>query len=138
MLIRLLILPLLVCVSCKKQVPGPEGDPGTPGLPGDLRQSHTTPAWLAADAWTLVDGEWQAMLYISQITRNVTEKGEVRAYLQQEGSSWSALPYASGFVFTQYTIEPGILRLKQRHIHGSVPERPAGRYYRLVVLSPPD
>lgn len=130
------VILALFLMSCTKQVPGPQGDPGTLGKPGNLKQTVYPPAKLSPASWILNDSnEWEALVYTADLDRSVLEKGEVKLYLEQDGE-WCVLPLGKGYIFTQYSIELQGIRLKHSHIHGGTPERPKELTYRLVILSP--
>lgn len=130
-----MILILFIGSSCEKQVPGPQGDPGTAGLSGNLIQKSTNAINVLGSTWTLSDKEWESWLVLTDLSEDVVKKGEVKVY-KKVGSDWMPLPYGKGYLFTQYSFEAGIVRLKLSHIHGGVPDRPADEVYRVVIFSP--
>lgn len=131
----IMIIVLLTVSSCKKQVPGPQGDPGTPGLKGNLTQKSTNAINVLSSTWTLSNKEWESWLVLLDLSEDVVKRGEVKVY-KKVGSDWMPLPYGKGYLFTQYSFEAGIVRLKHSHIHGGVPDRPADEVYRVVIFSP--
>lgn len=132
-------LAMVVCAcvftGCTKQVPGPEGDAGTPGKPGNMKKTDFNPIKISPASWVLKEQEWESVIYISGITKQVIDKGEVQAYIKQH-DRWQALPYGEGFIFTQYSIVENRIRLHHAHVHGGVPDRPEETTLRLVILEP--
>lgn len=90
---------------------------------------------MLGSTWTLSDKEWESWLVLTDLSEDVVKKGEVKVY-KKVGSDWMPLPYGKGYLFTQYSFEAGIVRLKLSHIHGGVPDRPADEVYRVVIFSP--
>lgn len=133
--VLIMIAMLLIGSSCEKQVAGPQGDAGAAGLPGNLIQKSTNALNILSSTWTLSDKEWESWLVLTDVSEDVVKKGEVKVY-KKVGSDWMPLPYGKGYLFTQYSFEAGIVRLKHSHIHGGVPNRPADEVYRVVVFSP--
>jgi len=130
---------MLTGSSCTKNVAGPQGDPGTPGKPGNLKQSHINPIKITSSYWsmkaTTTYNYWEAVIVVSEITQDVIEKGEVKLYMENN-SQWSALPFSDHYIFTQYSIEKGLIRLNCSHIHGGTPTKPLDTNYRIVIFSP--
>jgi hypothetical protein len=121
--------------GCTKNVPGPQGDPGTPGKTGNARQSHMNSFNLPSSEWTADLTVWRSLIYAPGVSKNVIEKGEVKVYIQ-EGATWWSLPYAVGDLFILYSLENGIINLTYTDIHGGTPERPLGANYRVVIIEP--
>ena len=131
----LLVVTVLLFTDCTKQVAGPKGDPGKPGTLGNLRQSVISSLKVASQSWTLNNAKWEVLIFDETITNTVINKGEVILYMQKD-STWWALPHGEKFIFTQYSIEQGIVRLQCTHVHGGVPDRPLDANYRVIVLAP--
>jgi hypothetical protein len=126
---------LILFSACTKQVAGPKGDPGTPGKAGNLKKELATVITLNASSWALEEQTWKASVFVSAITRDVIERGEVKLYVEKDGKWW-ALPYGQGYVFTQYSIEENFIRLECTDIHEGLPEQPQTARFRLVVFIP--
>ena len=120
--------------GCTKNVAGPKGDAGTPGKPGNLKQSAVN-LQINSSSWSLNVNTWEATVYLSGITKDVVEKGEVKLYISAD-SQWCGMPYGKGYIFTQYSIEREFIHLNCTHIHGGIPSRPATADYRAVIFYP--
>lgn len=133
------ILPLfllLIFGACTKNVPGPKGDPGTPGLAGNLIQTSTGSIKVDSASWKKVEYHWECFVPVAEITAKVGEQGEVRVYIQSE-SEWWSLPHShKRYILFQYAMRNGGVQLFCDHIHGDIPTRPATANYRVVVFSP--
>ncbi|MCC6372150.1 MAG: hypothetical protein IT236_14190 [Bacteroidia bacterium] len=124
----------LLTTACTKQVPGPKGDPGTPGGTGNAKQFSSTVFSVAAKDWSAVGRNWQALAYVAEITDNVVAKGEVKVYILVDGYWWP-LPYAVSDIFTQYSFEKGIIKLNTYKDHGT-PPAPATASFKVVIYYP--
>jgi hypothetical protein len=133
------ILIALCFVACKKQVAGPQGDPGVSGATGNSNQAHTTSFTIKASAWDSIDTGtdiyWQTSVFIPEITKLVLQSGEVKVY-ESVNDNWFGMPYFEGFLQTQNSFVEGRVILYYKHIHGNIPNRPPTRNFRVVVLSP--
>ena len=130
------LLFLFSQTACKKNVAGPQGDPGTPGKPGNLKQSHINSLKVLSSSWTETpDYNWETSLYIGEINKQVIEKGEVELYFEAD-SQWNPLPYGKGYLFMQYSISENSLHLEYKSIHGGAVPKPPDGNYRIVIFSP--
>lgn len=128
------VLGLTLTLACTKYVAGPQGDPGTPGLPGNLVLKEFSKTLDSLD-WSKSEISWVAEIFTDQITSSVILKGEVKVYVNEE-NKWWVLPFGKDYIFTQSTITEGKIRLVNEHIHGGVPARPGKQTYRVVILAP--
>lgn len=135
-LVCLLPLPLLFLFNtCTKSVAGPKGEPGTAGKNGNLKQTYIGPFTQPASSWSFDGSRWNSIIYVSEISSDVISKGEVRVYMLV-GSEWWSLPYAVGNLFTQMSIEKGLVHLLRSKIHDGPPAQPVATNFRIVVFSP--
>jgi hypothetical protein len=139
MLSKKLIIPfiaalLVAAVSCKKNVPGVQGEPGTPGKSGNMKLYHVSTESQPASAWFDGGTGWESTISTPQITNSVLSKCEVDVYMQV-GGAWRNLPYAEGDLFMQFSIEVGRVRLKYIKIHG-YPEKPVATNFRVAIMIP--
>jgi len=121
-------------LSCKKNVAGPKGDPGADGAKGNVVQSHTKSFVHPTSAWTKIEFEWESVLYVPEITKDVLMRGEVKVYMQV-GNDWYDLPYAEGLFYTKCRFVQGLVYLTYYNTHSTIPERPAAKNFRVVVLT---
>ena len=126
---------LLFSSGCTKNVAGPQGDPGTPGLKGNLVQKSVGPLTVSSASWTFDGSNWNVTIFVGEINEEVISKGQVKGYLQV-GNEWRSLPYALGDLFTQMSVANTQVRLKRSKIHGGPPARPETTIFRFVVFSP--
>jgi hypothetical protein len=131
------LLLLFLCLSfnsCKKSVAGPQGDAGTPGGQGNLKQSDRS-FTIFPGSWTFNGGWYNCDVYCPEITSSVISSGEIKVYMQVN-SQWWSLPYTVGDIFMEQTSETGTLHLKYSKIHGGPPPAPTQNVFRIVVSSP--
>ena len=124
--------------ACKKEeIPGPKGDPGTPGIGGNSNIVSTNSFVINSAAW-ISDTVAQCMkvtLSFTALTQDVVDKGGVKVY-KQVGTVWSELPLTTTDLFTQYGFDVGNLYLNYINIEGGMPGTPpATERYRLTILS---
>lgn len=131
----LLVLSLALSFSsCKKQVAGPQGDPGVDGKKGNLKK--TDRSFTVADvSWQASVGTWTSNVYAPEITNDVLMKGEVKVYMKV-GEKWWSLPYAVGDIFMEQSTEISYLHLKYSKIHGGPPPSPWAVMFKLVTFAP--
>jgi hypothetical protein len=125
---------LLAFVACKKNVAGPQGDAGTNGGKGNMKETERT-FTIAATSWTTNGAAWTVPVYAPEITNDVISKGEVKVYMKNSNQWWS-LPYGVGDIFMEQNTEVGYLYLKYSKIHGGPPLSPGIREFRLVTMAP--
>jgi hypothetical protein len=125
----------VLCCGCKKNVPGPKGEPGTPGLPGNLKQTTVGPFKLDSMSWTFDGFTWNNELYVAEVNETVIARGEVRVYMSVDGQ-WRSLPYAVGNEFTQLKLRSNYVHLYREKIHDGVPLRPVNTNFRFVIFQP--
>ncbi len=132
----LLAIPFLLFAlsSCKKDVAGPKGDPGTNGGTGNLKKSERT-FTVQASSWVNTLGFYSTNVYFPEITNDVITKGEVKVYMQI-GTQWWSLPYAVGDIMMHQSIELDYLHLNYSRIHGVPPSSPGQVTFRVVVFAP--
>ncbi len=126
-----------VMAACaKKEIKGPQGDPGTPGGGGNASISLSTVFQITSLQWKADTPSVSLKVSVNStlLTKNVVERGAVKVYIQM-GSSWAELPYDSGDLFMQYAFQEGSLTLNYINIEGGFPAAPATANYRMVILS---
>jgi len=135
MLYNLRLTLLIICLlffSCKKNVPGPQGDKGTAGSQGNLKITTTIGS---PTIWTPINKGWKSYMTVPEITQSVIEKGEVEVYVQV-GNTWWKLPYAVKNLFTKVTVEKDYLNFEYTVIHDEVPPNPGTLNFRVVITEP--
>jgi hypothetical protein len=128
------LLLLFLCLafnSCKKNVAGPQGDPGTPGGQGNLKQSDRSFTILST-SWSFNGGWYACDVYCPELTQDVIASGEIKVYMKVN-SQWWSLPYTVGDIFMEQASETGTLHLKYSKVHGGPPPAPAQTTFRIVV-----
>lgn len=122
--------------SCeKKKIPGPKGEPGTPGGGGNTSISHSSVFSVISAQWKrgIDTSRWEVQIPSSLINDQVVSNGSVKVYMKAE-SAWWELPNARGDLFTQYSFEKGFVKLEHFDIHGGLPDRPEAADYRIVTV----
>lgn len=132
----LFAIPIIILSfsSCKKDVAGPKGDPGTNGGNGNLKKSERT-FTVQASSWVNNLGFYSTNVYFPEITNDVISKGEVEVYMQT-GTQWWNLPYLVGDIVMHQSIEFETLHLEYSRIHGVPPSSPGQVTFRVVVYTP--
>jgi hypothetical protein len=128
---------LLNITGCKKQeIPGPQGEPGTPGGGGNssITSSSVVIVENAQWKWDAVSNSQTVTVDAPLITKDVIDKGAVKVYVQK-ASSWSELPFVNGDLFTQFAFDEGHVHLSYLNIEGGSAPVPATQNFRIVVLS---
>lgn len=126
-----------VLVSCdKKEIKGPQGDPGTPGGGGNATISNSAVFTIASTEWKKHDTDpvLEYKLATPLLTQNVVENGAVKVYVKRN-AAWAELPNTNEDLFMQYSFVTGNLTLTFSDIHGLLPEAPETADYRIVTLS---
>jgi hypothetical protein len=130
---------LMLGTACKKNVPGPAGEPGKNGANGNANLSSSTVITLLSNRWESRERDnetyWYTKLYIPEITSLVLRNGDIKVYAMS-GGDWFALPFYEGLLVTQATFSEGLVELEHSNLHGGTTLRPAERSYRVLVLSP--
>ena len=140
LLSRLLMASLLMFgTACKKNIPGPAGEPGKNGANGNTNLSFSTVITMRSNSWESRErGDetyWHSKLYIPEITSLVLRNGDIKVYAMN-GGDWFALPFYEGLLVTQATFSEGLVELDHSNLHGGTPLCPTERNYRVLVLSP--
>ena len=127
---------MLISACTKKEIKGPQGDPGTPGAGGNATISSSAVFLITSSLWKVDSASSSLKVSINSalLTKDVVDKGAVKVYLQM-GTAWAELPYDSGDLFMQYGFQEGILSLNYINIEGGFPSAPANANYRMVILS---
>ena len=131
---------LVICLSlvfsgCTKSVAGPKGEAGSPGKNGNLKETHLGPFTQQSSLWTFDGSVWASEIYVSDINADVMARGEVRVYMQENGEWWT-LPHSVGNLFTQMSIDKGMVHLVRSKIHDGPPLQPVNTNFRVVIFSP--
>ncbi|MDI1354340.1 MAG: hypothetical protein PSX36_05460 [bacterium] len=130
----ILIAGMMACQ--KKEIQGPQGDPGTPGVGGNSNIVSTPVFVVGSSQWkpnadtTL----WQYKFDAAQITSDIADKGVVKLFIQV-GSSWWELPYLAGEFLMQFGFSVGSVNLSYLDPHGEKLLRPATANFRLITIS---
>ena len=126
-----------VSPSCKKEeIPGPKGEPGTPGGGGNAGINTSGVITIASSQWqaNADSSAWVLSIPTTLITQNVVDKGAVKVYILKSAAWWE-LPLTQGDLFTQFGFEVGKVNLEFVDVHGELPDKPTTSEYRIVVLS---
>lgn len=132
-------VPAFLCIlflslaGCTKQVPGPKGDPGTPGQQGNATMT-SIPVTIEASSWSFNNVYYSRVLFIPEITREVVNSGDVKVYMKVN-SQWWCLPYGVGDIFMQSTFQENNLVLRYTKIHDGPPPSPGKVDIRIVIFS---
>lgn len=126
----------IISACAKKEIKGPQGDPGTPGGGGNASISSSTVFQITSLQWKADTPSVSLKVSVNStlLTKEVVERGAVKVYMQL-GSAWAELPYDSGDLFMQYAFQEGSLTLNYINIEGGFPAAPATANYRMVILS---
>jgi hypothetical protein len=128
---------MIIFTSCqKKEIKGPQGDPGTPGGGGNANISSTSTFVVNSSDWKadVPTESYRVSLPFAALTKDVVDKGTVKVYVQKSGL-WLELPYDTGDLFMQYGFQEGILTLYYINIEGGFPAVPTTATYRMVIIS---
>ena len=133
--ICLILCVLLLAVTCKKQVPGPKGAPGKPGLNGNANQTTVSNFLILSQSWLTnnVKKDWNTDYPNDLLTNSVIENAAVNVYVQINGA-WFPLPYTTQDFHLQYNLQPGVLHLNYFKSH-QVANQPVSMNFRLVIVS---
>ena len=129
-------LLLLVFACQKKEIKGPQGDPGTNGIGGNSNIDASAVFAIASNQWiaNADSTEWYFTVNAPQVTADIASSGVVRAFIEV-GTNWWELPYLSGEYFMQFGFSTGSVKLSYLDPHGEKLPSPATAYYRLVTLT---
>jgi hypothetical protein len=135
LLLILFVLAISFAGCKKKEIPGPQGDPGAPGIGGNSNMSSQSFV-IAASQWTTdIDSSlWKASVNSTLITKDIVDKGSVKIFIQVNNTWWE-LPYTNSDLFMQFGFTEGVAHLLYSDIHGGKTDRPATANYRLVTFS---
>lgn len=121
----------------KKEIQGPQGEPGTPGGGGNSNIS-------ASETFTVASGDWvtdsalfgrRVTLNYVGITKEVVEKGSLKMFMKM-GTTWAELPYTQGDFVTQYGFDEGHIYLEFINIEQvGMPAPPTTTSFRVVILT---
>jgi hypothetical protein len=123
--------------ACKKEeIPGPKGDPGTPGGGGNSNISSTSEFTITTSQWVTdtVNHCLKVELNFPEITSAVVNSGGVKVFTRT-GATWHELPYTTGDLFTQFAFREGWLILNYINIETGYNAPPGTGSYRMVIFS---
>jgi hypothetical protein len=132
------LLVVLMIGSCKKEeIPGPKGEPGTPGGGGNSSISSSNVFTVTSSQWVpdTVAKCLKVTLAFPSITKEVVDNGAVKVFIK-DGTAWAELPFTSGDLFTQFGFAEGFLYLKYINIEGQISFSAPTASYRMVIISP--
>lgn len=138
-----LLATLFICLGIsftgckKKEIQGPKGEPGDPGIGGNANITSTNTFVVNSSQWVAdtVNATQNVTLNFSELTQSVVDKGSVKVY-KLEGTVWYELPFDTGDLITQFGFDVGHLYLSYINIEGSpAPPAPATARYRMVIIS---
>ena len=129
------LILFFVLTDCKKkEIPGPQGAPGTNGTGGNASTSSSDLFVINSADWK-VNGSVLEYIYSSPlITAKVVNEGGLKVFMQLSNVWWE-LPNSTGDLLMQCGFSEGKVRLTFADIHGGVPAAPETANYRLVTLS---
>ncbi len=134
--VALVVILGIAFTACKKkEIQGPKGDPGDPGIGGNANIVSTSTFVVNSAAWEAdsVNESLKVTLNFTELTQNVVDNGSVKVY-RQEGTVWSELPITTSDLFTQFGFDVGKLYLNYINIEGGIPgAAPATAKYRMVI-----
>lgn len=133
----ILTLGMMFSACKKKEIQGPKGEPGDPGVGGNANITTTNTFIINSASWTAdtVTASQNITLNFSELTQTVVDKGSVKVY-KQTGTVWNELPFDTGDLLTQFGFDVGHLYLSYINIEGSpAPPPPATARYRMVIIS---
>jgi len=137
LLLFLFLFSFILFASCKKkEIQGPQGDPGTPGGGGNSNIVSTTTFPVLSTQWVAdsAAASWKATIASSLITQTVVEKGAVKVTVQVDADWWE-LPYISEDLVTQFGFKEGVLYITVSDIHEVLQKKPASQNFRMVILT---
>lgn len=133
----LCVFAILFTACKKKEIQGPKGEPGDPGVGGNANITSTNTFVVNTGSWTpdSAASAQKVTLNFSEITQEVVDKGSVKVYMQ-DGTPWAELPWNLGDLIMQYGFDAGHLYLSYNNIEGGAPPAaPATARFRLVIVS---
>ena len=132
----IIILSILLAACAKKEIPGPQGEPGVPGANGKTNIVSTDLIPILASDWKVdsVAKSYSTTLTFPSITKEIVDRGSVKVFFQAEGA-WSELPTLSGDTFVQFSFALGKVNIWINDMHGTMPEAPVNTSYRIVIFS---
>jgi hypothetical protein len=136
MLHRALLLAVLaILAGCeKKEVAGPQGEPGTAGRNASVT---TTTLFVPSGSWSVSSDSlvWSAVVFSPLITREIADKGIVKLSVLR-GNTWWELPLTEDReLLTQFGIEQGQIQLEVVELHGAAP-KPADQQFKMIIIPP--
>ena len=123
--------------SCqKKEIPGPKGEPGTPGGGGNSNIVASSIFAIASSQWNANSDStvWQFKIDAPQVTGDIAEKGAVKVFTQVSGVWWE-MPYLAGEFLLQFGFSINTITLSYFDPHGQKLQRPATANFRFITLS---
>lgn len=123
---------LLAFTGCKKDVAGPQGEPGADG------NANVTSATISISTWVLSGVRYSATLSIGAITQDVMSNGAVLFYISDGGNGWIAMPYSfymSGYQSMFYADwYLGGATIYNKNSNLSAPAYPGTRVFKIVTI----
>jgi hypothetical protein len=109
--------------------------PGEKGADGKDISVITSTINVPSGAWSVATNtlSWSAVIFNSQITKEIVEKGVVKLSLLR-GTTWWELPLTEDReTLTQFGVETGQIQLEVVDLHGAA-EKPEDQLFKLVLI----
>lgn len=132
----IITLTILLSGCTKKEIPGPQGEPGVPGANAKSYVVSTDFIPILSSAWKVdsVAKLWSTIVKLPLITKDIVDRGSVKVFFQIDGA-WSELPTLSADTFTQFSFSLGQVNMLVNDMHGTMPAKPISANYRFVIIS---
>lgn len=135
--ILITVIAGLLNTSCKKEeIPGPKGEPGTPGGGGNTSINTSGAITVPSVKWqaNADSSRWETSIESTLITQSVADKGAVKVYIYRNAAWWE-LPFTEEDLFMQFGFTEGTVYLSFMDIHGGLPEKPGTAEFRIVTIT---
>lgn len=134
--LALTILIVLNTACKKKEIQGPKGEQGDPGIGGNINLLNSEIVLVSATQWTSVasPNSWITNFKSALITKKIVESGSVSVFFE-ENNAWKKLPYTVSDNNLQFAFSEGVIHLTYSNFHNLLPEKPLSANYRLVILA---
>lgn len=132
-LFSILAATMLVFSSCKKDVAGPQGEPGKDG------NANVISTQAAVTSWTLSGTTYYATVSVPSITQEIVDAGAVLCYMSDGSTGWYSMPYTyymSGYQVMYYTnYGVGYINIYNKNSNLTTPAYPGTRVFKIVTIS---